>query len=293
METTTEVKETIQESLPAQEPVVEGQQAVETTEPLEQSTEETTTEEQNAFLFKGKFGEEELTWDASTPEGRQKLIDDAQKGIAFSKKSDALTAFETQNKQKLDAYNQIVGNETLMKILAAQQLGVDPTVLFQTPQPPDPALRETYPEYYIQEYNKYDMATRQKQAAEQHWNTMKAQQSSYQNSSNLQRAKMEHDLTDEQAGQLQKFITSGYFQPNQLGIYSDDQFAMAAYQLFGRQKMGQQQLDQATQIQKNIKKISSTHPVSTAKTQTPAEEQQAKSYLELVRERVALREKRK
>lgn len=250
------------------------------------STEGESKPDDEQFIIKGKVGDEEITYDLRVPEQRQKLVDDAQKGIGFTKKSQALSEWEKANEPMLNFAQQVLQDETMQKAIVAKQLGIDPSTAFVKTAPPDEYWKEANPQAYWAAYYQHERTANDQARLEQGLKQYKQGLSQNYNTALVEKARVKHDLTDKQANDVAQYVISN-MRPNSLEMYSERQFDDAVSALYGREKMKQQAIKQSDNFNKTMKTIAkSTAPAKTVKTVPPKvskEVEAARSFKEYVK----------
>lgn len=251
-----------------------------------EATEEAPSEDEQ-FFIRNKVGDEEIVYDLRVPEQRKKLQEDAQKGIGFTKKSQALSEWQKANEPMVQFAQNVLQDETMQKALLAKQLGIDPSVAFTQTQAPDEYWREANPEAYYQAKYLHQKATDDRARLEAGLKQYKEGLASNYNNTLIEKTKVKHDLKENETREIIGYIQEN-MRPNQLGMYSERQFDDAVNALYGREKMKQEKLKQSEKFNSTMKKISKSAPTKSAKAPEPKkvspEEAEAKRYKEYVKE---------
>jgi len=203
-----------------------------------------------------------ITWQGQEVEvDESELVELAQKGFDYTKKMQSYSELEKANQQKIQLAEQLMSNPNAVKYAIAQQLGYDPNMVMGDVQAPDPSLQDQYPEQYGRQQAYFELASQQKQVFENAVNSMINLNTQSVNSAVLHKAKLQHELSEEQFNQVQTFLTNRV-KPNQAGFYSSEDVDYVVRALYGEEKKASALLNQANKIQKTIQKATSPARVS-------------------------------
>jgi hypothetical protein len=214
------------------------------------------------------------------------VIEFAQKGISYSKKQQDLKAWEEANKSKLQAFEQIIADPTMIKAVFARQMGIDPAVVLTNVQPPDPKYKEAYPEWYWQQQSAYDRAMMQRDAVDKGVQAFIKQSSDGTNVALLAKTKIQHDLNDAQAVEVANFVSTR-LKPGMFGMYTEQDMDAAVMALYGKKKAEDDKLQTANNIREKIKRgVQKSQPRSTSQRQEelPADVAEARRFLNVIRD---------
>lgn len=257
-------------------------------EESEQTEETETASDDEQFFIRNKVGDEEIVYDIRVPEQRKKLQEDAQKGIGFTKKSQALSEWEKANEPMIQFAQTVLADETMQKALLAKQLNIDPTVAFVQSAPPDEYWKEANPEAYYAALYQHKKSTDDRARLEAGLKQYKEGLATNYNNTLVEKSKVKHDLKDSEVKEVVGYIQEN-MRANNLGMYSERQFDDAINALYGREKMAKEKLNQSEKFQKTMNKISKSAPVGkTSKAPEPkkysGEEAEAKRFKDYVKE---------
>jgi len=158
-----------------------------------------------------------------------------------------------------------MGDETLQKGMAAKALGMDPRIAFLEPSDPPETLKEYDPDSYYKQKYEADSIRKEKARLDEYFGKIKSQSSQQFNEALFAKARVTHDLNDQQLGQVQEFIQNR-IQPGAGGLYTDDDLSLAVTALFGVERAGKAKLESTEKIRTTIKKAgSSTSPAASPK----------------------------
>jgi hypothetical protein len=260
------------------------QETTETVEPEKADQEQTEPVQEQPQVEVKKY---KIKVDGQEEEhDENELIELAQKGVAFSKKQQALADMEKAQQFKTQAFDQLVNDPSIMKAMFARQMGVDPAVVLQNLQPPDPAYKDTNPEWYYPAQSKYEIAMGQRQAVEQGVNAFIKQSSDATNVQLVARTKLKHDLNDQQANEVANFVNSR-LKPGMFGMYSEADMDTAVAALYGKQRQEQDKLQTANNIRETIKRGVQSQPAratSQRKEELPQDVAEGRNFLNFIRE---------
>ena len=252
-----EVPETPEQpEVTAEEPTVE-EQPEGTAE-----TEETTEAPPESKKFKLKINGQEEEWDEA------KVIEFAQKGVDYGKKSQAIAEWEKANQQKLQFADQLMSDPNTVKLIVAKQLGYDPNMVLGNIQPPNEAMKEMYPDLYYQQQALFNVAQSQRQAFDGAFSSLINLNAQSTNNAIFEKARITNDLNDLEYETVKNFVTQN-FRANPAGMYSDQQIQAAVKATVDR--TASEKLKTANRVQQTLKKAASgTSP------KTPANNKQEK-----------------
>jgi len=250
-----------------------------TTEQPEEGTAEVKEEATAPEEAQPEVPKHKIKWQGQEVEvDESELVELAQKGFDYTKKMQSYSELEKANQQKLQLADQFLSNPNAVKYAVAQQLGYDPNMVMGNLKPPDPNIREIYPEQYGREEAYYQLASQQKAQFENALNGMMALNTQSVNNAVLQKARLEHELNDEQFNTVQQFLT-GRVRPNQAGFYTTEDVDYVVRALYGEQKKASALLNQTTKIQKIIKESKPRSPVpQRAVEDVPSDVKSARDY---------------
>lgn len=258
----------MQEPQEPQEPVVPTEPSPQgTTEPIEPQEPQEPTEPQEPveppveppepppepvkkkYTMKVDGRDEEFEWTD------EELLEQARKGVGFTKKTQALSEWEKANQQKLQLADQLMGNPNTVRYLMAQQLGYDPQMVLGNPQAPDPSWREQYPDQYWQQKAYYDTAVTQKQAFDNAFNSIVSLNAQSANSALFEKARIQNNLSDSEYQSVRSYVDQN-MRANQAGMYSDAQIQGAIRAVVDRS--ASEKLETANRVQQTLKKAATS-----------------------------------
>ena len=268
-ETKPEVTEQTANQEQATEKPVEQQETTET------KTEETQVEAPKKWKIKHDGKEVELE--------ESELIENAQKGFDYSRKTQSLAELEKANSQKLQLFDQLTQNPVLWKMAMAQNMGYDPALVTANPQQPDPSLESYNPVLYGRQMSEYEQQIRGKQAVDIALQNYINQATAVNNNALFEKGKIVHNLNDAENQQVVGFMQQ-QMRPNQMGMYSEQQLEYAVNAVLGKGRISEAKLKTTENIQQIIKKaVTGAPPASTkTKTEEPAQTK-AREHLEYVK----------
>lgn len=273
------VEETkVEEIKPVETAVAEGtQQATETAESEPQVEPEPIPEPKK---YKLKVRGEEIEADEN------EVVEYAQKGIDYQRRTQALSEIEKANQLKLQVFDQLASNPEVMKMVFAQSQGFDPSLVMDNPQPPPEALRDYSPEYYYDQLANYKVRTQQKQALENATQAYLRQTSVINNGALFEKARIESDLNETEFQEVTRFVQNNIM-PNSLGLYSEKQLEAAVAAVVGKGRIESDRLKQANKIQAKIQQAKPSPKPTRAKAPEPPDDpkvQDAIAYKEYVKQ---------
>ena len=239
------------ETAETSESATEGEE----TEQAEETEVTETPAEDEQFFVRTKVEDEEIVYDLRVPEQREKLREDAQKGIGFTKKSQALSDWQKANEPMLQFAQTVLSDETMQKAIVAKQLGIDPTTAFVKTQPPDEYWKDRNPQAYYQALYQHEKAVNDQARLDAGLKQYKDGLASNYNNALVEKAKVKHDLKETETKEVIAYIQEN-MRPNQIGMFSERQFDDAVTALYGREKMKQEKLKQSDNFNNTLKKIS-------------------------------------
>lgn len=261
--TETQSEETAEQTeQPSTEETAENSESAtegEESEQAENQTEQTQEDEQ--FFVRTKAGDEEIVYDIRIPEQREKLKEDAQKGIGFTKKSQALSDWQKANEPLLQFAQTAMQNEVMQKAIVATQLGINPEVAFVKSQPPHESWKEQDPQAYYEALYQHKKTVDDQQRLDAGLKQYKESLATNFNNALVEKAKVKHDLNDGNTREVINYIQEN-MRPNQLGMYSERQFDDAVTALYGREKMKQEKLKTSENFNNTLKKIAKNTTVA-------------------------------
>ena len=254
---------------PVEQPEVEQQEVVEspgvqTVEEQASSTAETaepTPETDEQFLIKTVVDGQEQVFDIRDAEQRKTLQENAQKGFGYTKKMQSLSEWEKANQSQLQFSQMIMNDPDILKISVARQNGLDPASLYGQLQMPDPSLVESNSVLYNQLLFDYQTKAWQRQQIENMTQAYGKIQADMNNSALFERARIEHELNDQEFNQVKTFLTMN-FRPNNFNMYTKEQMDVAAGAIVGKTRQAQQQMTAIQKIDKSIKTASQPQTAS-------------------------------
>lgn len=276
------------EPIPQAEPVidpaaqVEGQVADPVEPPVEGAPAEPSPDEQ--FLVKTVVDGEERVFDIRDQAQRDELVETAQKGFHFTKKSQALSAWEQSKQQELQMAQQLLSNQDAVKMLVANQMGYDPMMVLGQPVVPDETMRETNPIEYGRQYGYYQLQVDQQRRFNDAVQRYNQQVSTSANFALFERARVTHNLNDQEYQEVQRVVVSD-MRPNAMGTYSDRQIEAAIRAVTGRERESKNKLDQSNKVQQALKNATKT-PARQASARPPIlndAQKKEKEYTEYVK----------
>lgn len=243
---------------------VEEQEAVETpveqvAEEQAQSTTETTEQTQEdpneQFIIKTVVDGQEQIFDIRDTEQRKALQENAQKGFHYNKKMQSMSEWDKANQAQIQFNQMIMNDPDILKISVARQNGLDPASLYGTLQVPDPSLQETNPMLYNQLVFDYQTKAWQREQIGKMTEAYGKMQADMNNNALFERARIEHELNDQEFNQVKTFLTMN-FRPNSFNMFTKEQMDVAASAIVGKSRQAQQQINAISKIDKSIKQAS-------------------------------------
>lgn len=285
----TDVQQESVETATAVESQVETQETVATTEAEtvegqapEGSTAETEGVAEDPYLLKTVVDGQEEVWDLKDEERRKQAIEFIQKGVDYGKNKQSLTAWEQANQQKLQIADQLMSDPNTIRLIMAKQLGYDPNVVLGNPQPPDPNLRETYPDLYWQQHAYHEQAVRQKTAFDTALNGMITLNAQTANNALFERARIQNNLSETESQAVRNFVIEN-MRSNPAGMYSDAQIQAGMKAVVDRS--ASERLNTANRVQQTLKKAAGTQPqkqIPQRQEKLTDQQKEDKGYLEYV-----------
>lgn len=219
------------------------------------------TQADDNLIFKLKNKEEEFVYDIRDAEQRKQLEEAARKGLDYTKKTQVLSELEQSLKDQQTKFSNIQNDPDYVRLGIAKQMNINPEVLFHTPQPPNEAMKDWDMTGYIQAYNTWDMATKQKQLIENTFQLLQKQNADSINNAIVKKSRLKYeDLNDQEFNQALQWA-SQRFQPDKSGVYPDDSLDVAIRQLFGDKKMETEKLKMSNNFNKKIQQAVKSKPV--------------------------------
>ena len=269
-------------------PTETEEQPTGTAEVTEEVQEPTQTEEplpppppeKKKFVLKvdGQDDEKEYTED----EERAEL----QRAIAFSKKQQALAEFEKTHQQDLNIAQQVKADPIFMKAQLARLRGLDPSIVFATPQPPPDWLKEADPNAWAQAKADYNFSVLAKSDIDQAYNSYVQMTSETNNRTVFEKAKMHFDLSDDQYNRLTTHVRNKVM-PDRMGLYSFEDVETQYWALFGRENAAAEKLKTSESINASLQRGAKRPPAKPSGTKPeniPADLAEARSYHQFVKE---------
>lgn len=287
VETTTEQnEEQVQEETTQEVETSEEQQSETETESQTDDTQETKEAQpkDDEYIFKLKNKEEEIVLDVRNPEHRKQLEENARKGIDYTKKTQLISELEQNLRDQQSKVASLQSDPDFVRLGIAKQMNIPAEVLFQNPQPPNEAMKDYAPTEYIQAYNSWDLAVKQKQLVENTFQMLQKQNSDSINQALVKRARLKYDDVGEKEFTDMLNWASQRFQPDpRTGVYPEDSLDIAYKQLFGEKKMEETKLKLSNNFNKKIQEAVKQKPVKTVnqRVQKPAESTE-KQFLDFV-----------
>lgn len=225
------------------------------TEQLQEQTAVTTQEMENAEqetapspkMWKLKFGEEELE------KTEEELLQLAQAGLGFTKKSQGLSEYEKSVNDKVRLAEQMLSDPMTFKWQVAKNANIPIESLFITPQQPPEWLKETDPVAYGEQMANFKMQLLQKQYVDA---TLQQTMQRYvveNNTALINKARIDSDLNETQTNQLMQTLNT-FYRPNDYGMFTREQVDMATRALFGVNAVRDTKLQTSNNLVKSIKK---------------------------------------
>lgn len=248
-----------------EEQTQEGQ----TQEPAEAESEEDPT------IVRATVKGEEVVYDVKKKEDRERLRADAQKGIDYTKKSQALAEAERQHQSELGLAREMMNNPIIQKMMVAQRLGIDPSIVTARPIPVDESLREINPAVYWQQYYANDYVGKSQKLIEDTLGTVFTQTAQTNNTAFLNRVQADNDLSDMETQQVSQFMTEN-MRPSQIGMYSKQQFD-AAVKIVQSNRLPGERLKIADNINQKLTRAMKATPKKTSVKEAPPQEDSSQS----------------
>lgn len=279
-----QIEEQVQEETTDNEQTSDEQESETESDTQQEETQEVAKPTDDEFVFKLKNKDEEIVLDVRNPEHRKQLEENARKGIDYTKKTQLVSEIESELKAQKAKYSSFETDPDYVRLGIAKNMNIPAEVLFQNPQPPNEAMKDYDPTGYIQAFNSWDLAVKQKQLVENTFQMLQKQQSDSINTAIVKRARLKYEDTSE--GEFKEMLTwaSQRFQPDpRTGVFPEDALDIAYKQLFGEKKMANDKINISNNIQKKIKEAVKKQPIPSVnqRVQKPASSPE-KSFLDFV-----------
>lgn len=274
-------------------PEVEPEQPEEgTAEPTEveevseQPEEAPETPEVAPYILRTTIDGEEREFDLNDEDVRKEVTERLSKGYDYTKKLQRIAEMEKANEGWVTLGKTVANDPLFLKASIAQQMGIDPSVLYTKPTQPPDWLKADNPEAYADAmalFKQNAMAVQVvEQAAQQYTHTM-AQQN---NQLLFEKARLKFDLTPSEFAQMTDYV-GRKIQPNRNGMYDDSDVTNAYWALFGEKKAGEKRLETSENIRKTIQTASREQgpkkPISGKRERLTKQERDDRDFLDYVR----------
>lgn len=276
-------EEVVQEESPAEQDSEEQPSETESDTQQEDAPEEPVQSKDDEYVFKLKNKDEEVVLDIRNPEHRKQLEENARKGVDYTKKTQVISELEQHLKDERAKVQALNSDPDFIRLGIAKQMNIPAGVLFQDPQPPNNSMKDWDPEGYLQAFNSYDLATKQKALIENTFQMLQKQNADSINTAIVKKARLKYDsVSEDDFGQMLTWA-SQRFSPDKNGVYPEDSLDIAYKQIFGEKKMEETKLNLSNNFNKKIKDAVKQKPVKTVnqRVEKPAKSSEA-DFLEFV-----------
>jgi len=254
-----EAEKASDESTEQVEPKVEEQPQEGTAETEEEASEEVVEgeseggeeEQANPFLIRTKVDGEDREFDLSNEDTLKEVQETLSKGYGYTGKMQKLSESEKSNEAWINLGKSVANDPFFVKHSLAQQMNIDPSVLYANPQQPPEWLKTENPEQYADALAAYKQTMLSKQIIDQASESYTKQMAQTNNQMVLDKARLEHDMSEDEFRQVQNYVTTK-IQPGQNGMYDASDVKSAFWALYGEKRAGQQRLDTSETIRKTI-----------------------------------------
>jgi len=265
----------------------EEQKQPETAEEQPEGTAEAEEGEENPFLIRTKIDGEEREFDLNDPEIRQQVQEHISKGFDYTKKLQKVAEWEKTNDGFLKLGQTVANDPTFLKVSLAQQMGLDPSLVFSNPSQPPEWLKTENPEQYADALAVYKQSIMAKQVID-NGATQYAQTMAQTNNQMLfDKSRMKYDLEPGEFAEFTNYVNNK-IQPNQSGMYDESDMEAAYWAVLGKKRSGRDRLQTSETIRKTIQQgvteASPTKAIPQKRERLTKQQKEEREFLDYVRE---------